>query len=64
MHVPWYIKQYKMMKLEKVFKVYLMRDDPVTVFVPVFLKCANEAWVLKFLLNAKLILKVNSTHGV
>lgn len=44
------------MKLEKVFKVYLMRDDPVTVFVPVFLKCANEAWVLKFLLNAKLIL--------
>lgn len=32
-----------MMKLEKVFKVYLMRDDPVTVFVPVVLKCANEA---------------------
>lgn len=52
------------MKLEKVFKVYLMRDDPVTVFVPVFFKCANQAWVLKFLLNAKLILKVNSTHGV
>lgn len=32
-----------MMKLEKVFKVYLMRDDLVTVFVPVFVKCANEA---------------------
>lgn len=32
-----------MMKLEKVFKVYLMRDDPVTVFVPGFFKCANEA---------------------
>lgn len=52
------------MKLEKVFKVYLMRDDFVIVFVLVFLKCVNEVWVLKFLLNVKLILKVNFIYGV